>query len=111
MSAASKVAKAVRKYGRTMLLRRRVGTTSSYTDVPVRAISEGYKPDELVGGLQQGDRHVTFTNDELSKQSAFVGPPKKGDFIVVDGVQTAIQGVETMRLGDDVLAHVAWVRG
>jgi hypothetical protein len=111
VSAGAKITGALRKYGRSMKLRRRIGTTSSYQDVDVYGVSRGYKPAELIGGLQQGDRSVTIGNDEIAAQSTFAPPPRKGDFLVLDGTTTAVQGVETQRLGGEILAHVLWVRG
>lgn len=111
MSAGTKIAAALRKYGRPMLLRRRIGTTAAYQDVNVTGISKGYKPAELMGGLQQGDRYITISNAEIAAQSVFVGPPKKGDLVTLDGASVAVQGVETQRLGLEILAHILWVRG
>lgn len=110
-SSAAKINTALRKYGRPMTLRRRIGTTNTYHEVVVRGVPEGYKPAELAGGLQQGDRRVTIGNAELAAQVAFVGAPKKGDFLVIDNAATAIQGVETIYLGLNILAHELWVRG
>lgn len=111
MSAGNKITAALRKYGRTMTLRRRVGTTSQYQEVSVKGISKGYRPAELLGGLQQGDRYITIGNEEIAAQATYQGPPRKGDFVVLDGASVAVQGVETERLGAQVLAHTLWVRG
>lgn len=106
MTPAAKIAAALAKYGRPLLLRRRVGTTSAYTDVTVAGVSQGYAPHELVGGIIQGDRKITISNAEILAAS-WPGPPKKGD--VLDG--GAVQGCETKYLGATVLAHVCQVRG
>ncbi len=106
MSAAAKIAAALAKYGRPMTLRRRIGTTSAYNDVTVKGVSQGYQPQELVGGIVQGDRKVTISNAEIAA-AGWPGPPKKGD--IIDGA--AVQGCETKHLGTEVLAHVLWVRG
>ena len=114
MSAASKVATALAKYGRPMVLRRRIGTTTAYNEVTVKGISKGYKPAELLGGLQQGDRYITISHAEIAAKpwpGPAAEPPKKGDFVLIDGANTAVQGVETERLGAEILAHVLWVRG
>jgi hypothetical protein len=93
-----------------MTLRRRTGTTSSFVDVVVYGEDRGYKPDQLLGGIIQGDRKVTISNAEISA-AAWPGPPKKGDFLTVDGVQTALQGAVTEYEGTTVLAHILWIRG
>lgn len=107
---AAKISSALRKYGRTMRLRRRVGTTTAYTDVDVKGTDKGYQPDELAGLLQQGDRRITISNAEIAAAN-WPGPPRKGDFLVIDGVSTAVQGAEPRYLRTEVLAHVLWVRG
>jgi hypothetical protein len=111
VTASTKITAALKKYGRQMLLRRRIGTTSSYQDVTVTGITKGYRPAELMGGLQQGDRYVRISNAEIAAQGVYIGPPRKGDFVVIDGASTAVQGVETERLSAEVLIHTLWVRG
>jgi len=110
MGASTKVAAALKRYGRAMKLRRRIGTTSSYVDVDVKGVASGFKPDELVGLVQQGDRSVIISNAEIAA-TGWPGPPRKGDFVVIDGVTAAVQGAEAKYLGSEVLAHVVWVRG
>ena len=107
---AAKIATALRKYGRTMKLRRRIGTTTSYNDVDVKGTDRGYKPDEIAGLLQQGDRRITISNAEIAT-TGWPGPPRKGDVLVVDGVSTAVQGSEAKYAATTVIAHVLWVRG
>jgi hypothetical protein len=114
MSAAAKIATALKKHGRSMTLRRRIGTTTTYNDVSVKGTTKGYKPAELLGGLQQGDRYVTISHEEIAGKP-WPGPqvesPKKGDFLIIDGTTTAVLGVETKYLKTDILAHVLSVRG
>lgn len=108
--AASKIAVALLRYGRAMVLRRRVGTTSAFTDVLVHGVTQTYKPGELLGGLVQGDQQVTISDADIDAAD-WPGPPRKGDIIIIDGRTWALQGAETKYLGDAVLAHVLWVRG
>lgn len=111
MTAASKIAAALTKYGRPMTLKRRQGTSSNFDSVTVNGVSRGYKPQKLIGGVVQGDREITISNAEIAAQSAYDGPPRKGDVVALDGATATVQGVETKYLSDDVLAHVLWVRG
>lgn len=110
MSAAAKVAVALAKYGRDMVLRRRVGTTAVFVDITVKGVAQGFRPDQLQAGVMQGDRTVTMSNAEI-EATGWPGPPRKGDLLLIDGQQTAVQGCETKYLGGAVLAHVLWVRG
>ena len=111
MSAAAKITAALRQYGRAMTLRRRVGTSAAFAEVVVQGVAREYRPHELVGGLQQGDQQVTVSNAEIAAQSAYAGPPRKGDQILIDGRAWTLQGCETKYLGTTVLAHVLWCRG
>jgi hypothetical protein len=107
---AARVAAKLRKNGRAMVLRRRVGTTAAFSDVTVYGEDRGYRPDQLLGGVIQGDRKVTISNAEIAA-AGWSGPPKKGDFLTVDGVQTALQGAVTEYEGTVILAHILWIRG
>lgn len=109
MSADAKVASALARYGRPMTLRRRL-TSTTFNDVTVSGVQQDYRPGELLGGIAQGDSRVTISNAEIAA-AAWPGPPKKGDFVAVDGRTLAVQGCETKYLGTTVLAHVLWCRG
>jgi hypothetical protein len=110
MSDLSDIALALREYGRTMKLRRRIGTTTSYTDVDVMGTDKGYEAAEIAGLLQQGDRKVVIGTSEIVTAS-WPAPPRKGDFLVIDGVSTAVQGAEPRYSGPTILAYRLWVRG
>jgi hypothetical protein len=96
--------------GRALSLRRRVGTTSAFTDCAPRGYSRGFRTEELVGGIAQGDREVVIANAEIDAAS-WPGPPRKGDLVVADGATLTVQGVLTMYDGPDRAAHILWVRG
>lgn len=96
--------------GRAVSLRRRVGTTNTFTDVAPLGYSRGFKAQELVGGIIQGDREVVVGNAEIAAAS-WPGPPRKGDLVIIDGITATIQGVLTMYDGADRAAHIMWVRG
>lgn len=80
------------------------------TDLAVAAFVRGYRPQELVGGLQQGDREARMSNAEIAAAS-WPGPPKKGDMLVINGKTTAVQGCDTREVGGVVYMHVVTVRG
>jgi hypothetical protein len=96
--------------GRPAPLRRRVGTTSSFTDVTVDVVSAGYQPQELVGTILQGDRKAVISNDEIEAAS-WPGPPRKGDLLVLDGVSTTIQTSVAMYDKLGIIAYILQVRG
>lgn len=71
-----------------------------------RAFVRGYKPDELVGGVMQGDARVILSPTGLT------GVPKKGDKIVTGGTRTRnVQAVDEIRLADVLVRIELQVRG
>jgi len=100
--------------GQPATLRRMSGTGNSRTaqDVAVTAVVRGYQPQELApgSGLQQGDRMVIITDHEIAA-AGWPGPPRRGDHLVLGGVQTSVQAVETRHLGAAVDRHILAVRG
>lgn len=93
--------------GRRMTLRRRIGTTSTFTEAAALGVLRGFSPDELVGGVMQGDARVILDAAPL----AALAPPRKGDFLVADGRTWSVQGAHARMVGDDLAAYELWVRG
>lgn len=100
----------LQRRGRAATLRRRVGTTSSFTDVTVAAVTANYQPQELIGTIQQGDRKAVVSNSEI-ETAGWSGPPRKGDLLVIDGQSTTIQTSVPMYDQTRVIAHILQVRG
>lgn len=82
------------------------------TDCPLAAVTRAYAPQQIGGGVVQGDRHVSIGNRSIA-QSGWPGPPRRGDQIIFDGgTKTAtIMGVESMTVGSEVVRHNIQVRG
>lgn len=93
----------LRRAGRVMEYKRRVGTTTEFTIVEVHGRSRTYRPDELVGLVVQGDRKIRLS----ALETGALGAPKKGD--ILDG--GAVQGAEALYDGEVLVGHVVWVRG
>jgi hypothetical protein len=114
VSLAAATRRQVLRSGRIVVLRRMSGTGALRTgvDVSVVAVVRGFQPHDLAAGtgLQQGDRVVTLTDHEIAA-AAWPGPPRKGDQVVIGGVTTVVQSVETRHLGEAVDRHVLAVRG
>lgn len=99
------------EYGRTMTLRRRVGTsTTSFTSVAVKGVARAFRPGELLGDIQQGDQTITITNREIAA-AGWPGPPRRGDQFVFDGRIWTVQGANPRTLGETLLVYETWVRG
>lgn len=93
----------------TLTFRR--GFPPSNTDITVRARLRGYRADELVGGVQQGDRQVIAYGDDVS----FSPPLKTGDVVLhpVDSRPLLIQEVDgsTGRNDEGLVVYYLRVRG
>ncbi len=71
-----------------------------------------YKPDELVGGVQQGDQKLILLADDLTARQ-FPVPPRRGDKAVVRGQELNIEAVDdnTRRNAGQLNANEIQVRG
>lgn len=99
----------IARHGRQMELRRPTSTTS-YTSVPVRGIFSGYKPEQMTGGVQQGDAKVSILNDEIALL-AWPGPPRRRDAMLIDARVWNVEGATLIYDGDTLIGHDLWVRG
>lgn len=106
MSAGERLAASLRHAGRPMAIKRRVGTGSTFTEAMVHGRDRGYQAQELTGGVIQGDRRIRISEIELQNAN-WPSPPKKGDYL--DGA--AVQGVQTLHDGPEIVGFVVWVRG
>jgi hypothetical protein len=111
MSLAATVAAQIAKRGQSVTLKRRVGTTTNFTTAIVPGKVHHYRPDELVGGIIQGDRRVTIAPSSLAGTDWEGLVPRKGDFVEIDGAQAAVQGCEPRSVGNEVARYEIWVRG
>lgn len=101
---------AVNRIGQTVTVRRLSGTQQIPFDVVVKAVVRGYGPEELVGGIQMGDRRVILTQREM-EQDQWCWPVKVQDRVVIDGRSTTVQSVEMRKIGEDTALYVLQVRG
>lgn len=113
---ASRVQRAVNRYGSSIVLRRRVGTTNVFTDAPVKATRKEYQPTENVrmsevpGDLESGDQIFTVSALDLEALSWPV-PPKDGDLVVARGRTWAVIGAGLKEVSDVNCAWLIYARG
>lgn len=113
---ALRVQRAVNLYGSTVTLKRRVGTTNTFTEAGVKATSKQYQPtegvrlSEIPGDKESGDEIFTVSALDLAAQSWPI-PPVKGDFIVTEGRTWAILGAEAKKVSDIMCAWLIHARG
>jgi hypothetical protein len=110
VSLAGVTARMLARQGRAMTLRRRVGMSSAFTDIGLLGRIRDVRPDELTGGVKQGDAMVVIEAAPVLAASGFA-PPRKGDFIVADGRTWAVEGCETRFVGAAVDGYELHLRG
>lgn len=92
-------------HGEDVALRHMSGGVAASSET-VRAFVRGYKPDEVVGAIQQGDGMITIS------PAGLVASPKFNDKTVIGGSKVRnIQAVEEIRLAGVVVRYNLQVRG
>lgn len=96
------------QHGETIILRR-VGST----DASVKARAAGYRPDELIAPVQQGDTKVIALAEDVETSGFPVPFRERFDHILIGGKDTVIQAVDTMtrRVAGTLVAYEIRVRG
>ena len=106
----------LRLHGHDAVLRRSTwsGTNKASADVTVRIKLQGYAPDELVGGIMQGDSKVVMAPTQIKAAGWPAGtpePPKAGDTLVSAGRARAVIAAEPIYLGGELVRINLQVRG
>jgi len=96
--------------GEIVTLRRLTGPLQIPFDVTTRAVVVGFQPDELVGGIIQGDKRVIMGPRDLTVRQ-WPQPPRKGDQIIIRGRINTIEGVDDVSLGGVTVRYNILVRG
>lgn len=94
------------RHGRAMTLRRRTGTTETYTDAAVRGYLSSFRPDQLTGGVRQGDAQVTIGPD-----TAPLAGVATGDLLTIDGGTWSVLRAQALYAGTTLAGWRLWVRG
>lgn len=97
--------KQIARHGEAIAVRHMASGAVSATS-NIRGFVRGYKPDEIVGAIQQGDGHVTLSPTGLG------AAPKFNDKVVVNGTKVRnVQAVEVISVNDVVVRYNLQVRG
>lgn len=96
---------ALGRQGSTIIVQRAGSPTP--TEIAVTGIARGYKPEELVGDVRQGDVSVILSPSGLSS----LLPLKRSDKLFIAGAQYNIEAVEHVRRLDQVVRINLQVRG
>lgn len=109
MVTVAQVRTAIRREGEPVLIRR-IATNVAPVLLNCCGVLKDYKSDELVNGVNQGDRKLIISNWEIEDQG-WPGPPRRNDQVVVDGKTYTIQGCNTLKLRGVITRHNIQVRG
>jgi hypothetical protein len=86
---------------------RRVNPTGPATEATARALVSGYLAEELVGGINQGDRKITLAVEDLERKG-FPLPLKSGstDSLIIRGRKMTITEIDdsTFRVAGQLIA-------
>lgn len=99
-------ARAMSRAGETVTFRRITGGTPSDL-AGVRVYVRGYRPEELVGGIQQGDREVIA----LASDVTYTPELRAGDKVLFSGRLHNIETVNPRRVQGETVAYELRVRG
>ncbi|MGH6773116.1 hypothetical protein [Brucella tritici] len=103
--AIAKLERQLVRHGQNVDLRKMAGGAIESEVKGVRAFVRGFKPDELVGPIEQGDRNIVL----LPEATALA--LKKGYKIVIAGTVTSVESVEFVRMTDVPVRVNVRVRG
>lgn len=110
MSIAQATRNMLARFGRDMMVRRRIGTSSDFTSASTIGALAMYGPDQLVGGVVQGDGRIIL--DSAPLVAAGLAPMQKGDQVMVDDRTWSVQGPPKLRFDGPMLCAIeVWVRG
>lgn len=93
--------------GQTVTLRRVVPNAPA-VEKPFRAFVRGYRPDEIVGGIQQGDSLVIMSPTGLPAEFSDL---KRGDRVIINGRTRNIGYVDPVYIGGTLTRINALVTG
>ncbi|MFC7067545.1 hypothetical protein [Brucella rhizosphaerae] len=108
MTPAHAIAKLQRQlvaHGQNVDLRKIASGQTQSEALAQRAFVRGYKPEELVGQIQQGDRNVVLLPDAAAIAL------KKGDKVVIAGAAANVEVAEIVRMDDVPVRVNVRVRG
>ncbi len=103
------VAHAIDRVGKPATLRRVAGP-GRFVSVTLKAVWRGYQPQELAGGIVQGDREVRIGNAEIAARK-WPGPPRRGDQMILEGRTFTVMAADSPNIGETTAMHILQVRG
>ena len=103
------IAAEIAREGQTVTIRR-IATGVAPVAATCKAMVRGYRPEELVQGVVQGDRRVVIAAATLQSLGWPI-PPRKGDSVEASGKRLAVQAVEEIAVRDEPGKYIIQARG
>jgi hypothetical protein len=100
----------IAKHGQPVTLRRVVANSAAAT-ADVSAFVRGYRPDELVAGIQQGDTLVTLSPTSVAGTPFSPAVPRRGDKVVIDGRVRNVELADAVSVAGTMVRLNLQVRG
>lgn len=109
MPSVASVAASIEREGEPVQLLRNLPDGGQLT-ASLKAFVRGFKPEELGGGIIQGDRAMHVAPATLAA-AGFPDAPRKPDQATIAGRTATVQSCETRRLRGVPCVHIVQVRG
>ncbi|WP_419900647.1 hypothetical protein [Roseomonas sp. USHLN139] len=94
--------------GRPGTLRRQTSATPvSYAEQTLPTIPHAFLPNELTGGVLQGDQQAEIG----LVPAAWPGPPRADDTLLLDGQRWTVKGATAVYQGAELIGWTLWIRG
>ena len=103
--------------GEDAVLRRRIGTSPNFVEVPVRIHFRGYRAEEVVGGIFQGDSLAILSPSQIEAADTWPGAagggkmPKINDGLTVQGRVRNVQAAPVICENGEPIRIDMQVRG
>jgi hypothetical protein len=110
VSITSAVPRLIARFGRPATLRRRQAMTTTFTEIAVTGWLRSFSPEEITGGVMNGDAEMTINAAPVLASAGFA-PPVKGDFVAIDGKNWAVLGCNPLMVASTAVAYALHVRG
>lgn len=92
---------------------RRITGPRTWMEVLCKARVSAYQPDEMLGGIVQGDRKVILSNREI-EDAKWPGPPRVGDQVILldqAGLSARVTAAFSSGAFGETARHTLTIRG
>ncbi|WP_336799572.1 hypothetical protein [Kaistia sp. MMO-174] len=95
----------VARHGQTVILRR------ATDDLTARGFVRDYKPEEIVGGIAQGDTNIALSPTQIAGSQFDAAPIRRNDKVVIRGRVRNVEAADFLLIDDRLVRINLQVRG